>query len=69
MEEELKGSVLRVTMQSLFHMICCLVTDLLCLCAKKVSFLAANALMKWHALSFAVYYLQNLVRSVTADGK
>lgn len=55
MEEKLKGSVLCVTMKSLFHMTCCLVTDLLCLCAKKVSCLAVNGLMELRALFFAVY--------------
>lgn len=43
-----KGLVLFDTMESLFHMICCLVTHVLCLCAKKVAHLAVSGLVASH---------------------
>lgn len=43
-----KGLVLFDTKESLFHMICCLVTHVLCLCAKKVAHLAVSGLVASH---------------------
>lgn len=71
-EAEKKGLFLFDTMESLFHMICCLVTHVLCLCAKKVAHLALSGLVASHHRSLPficiyrnVYHEQQLLSKTT----